>query len=61
MNGERVRLNKRLIPAANLPSGRAYSYLDRTARRGKNARYWIQAVNLDGSRSWYGPARVARR
>ena len=57
IDGRRVRVNKQLIAASNRASGASYSYLDRSARRG--TRYWIQAVNLDGSRSWYGLARVA--
>ena len=53
VNGKRVRVNQRLIRT----HGRgAYSFLDR--KPAKAARYWIQAVNLDGSRSWHGPARV---
>ena len=58
LDGRRVRVNKQLIAARNRASGASYSYLDRSARKG--TRYWIQAVNVDGSRSWFGPARVAR-
>ncbi len=63
-NGKRVRINAKLIQG----KGRGvYTFLDRKAPNGKSVRYcksvryWIQAVNLDGSRSWYGPARVVRR
>jgi hypothetical protein len=58
LNGRRVRVNKRLIAAHNRGSGASYSYLDHKARKG--TRYWIQAVNVDGTRSWYGPTRSAR-
>ena len=58
VNGARVRVNRGLIAGKG---GGLYSYLDRKAPSGKTLRYWVQAVNLDGSRSWYGPARVARR
>jgi hypothetical protein len=61
VHGRRVRVNKHLIRAASASAGHAYSFLDRTAPRTKALRYWIQVVNLDGSRRWYGPARVARR
>jgi len=57
VNGRRVRANPKLIPG----KGRGlYSFLDRKAPKSKTVRYWIQAVNVDGSRSWYGPARVLR-
>ena len=58
VNGKRVRVNRTLIAA----KGRGgYSFLDRKAPRGaKGLRYWLQVVNLDGSRTWYGPARVLR-
>jgi hypothetical protein len=38
----------------------AYSFVDRLAPKRSATRYWVQAVNLDGSRSWYGPARLTR-
>lgn len=57
VNGRRVRANARLIAARRLGS---YSFVDRGAPRAKVVRYWVQVVNLDGTRSWYGPARVAR-
>ena len=57
VNGKRVRVNSKLIAG----KGRGlYTFLDRRAPKGKTVRYWVQAVNLDGSRSWYGPARIAR-
>ena len=59
VNGRRLRLGKRLIAASAGASGRSYSDLDRGLRR-RAARYWIQAVNLDGTFGWFGPARVAR-
>lgn len=54
---KRVRVNGRLISA----NGRgAYSFLDRKVPKAKTVRYWVQVVNLDGTRRWYGPARVLR-
>ncbi len=38
----------------------SYSFLDRRAPKGTSVRYWIQEVAVDGSRIWYGPARVPR-
>ena len=60
LNGRRVRVDRKLVPARSA-SGRTYSYLDRRAPRSRALRYWIQVVNLDGSRQWYGPARVIPR
>ena len=58
VNGKRVRANAKLIAG----KGRGiYSFLDRRATKGNAVRYWIQAVNLDGSRRWHGPARVSPR
>ena len=53
-NGQRVKLNRRLIPGRRT-GGRVYSWLDRAAPRQGRIRYWLQAVSLDGTRSWYGP------
>jgi hypothetical protein len=58
--GHRVRLNAKLIPAANGTGGHVYTFADRKAPRSGLSRYWLQAVNLDGTRRWCGPA-VARR
>lgn len=53
--GHRVRVSTNLILAKGHGT---YTFLDRSAGRGKTVRYWIQEVGLDGSRAWYGPARV---
>lgn len=60
--GRRVRLNRSLVagsalfagPATRLSAGRSYVYWDRAARGGIH-RYWLEAVDLDGSSQWYGP------
>lgn len=52
--GKRVRVS-RLIAAWG---GGSYSFLDRRAPNRVTVRYWIEAVNLDGSRRWHGPARL---
>jgi subtilisin-like proprotein convertase family protein len=57
-NGRRVRVNTSLIGAHGRGS---YSFLDRSPARGRVTRYWLQVVDLDGSRSWYGPARLVLR
>jgi len=52
-NGARVRLNRASIAARGGVGGRSYSYLDRSAPRAHHGtRYWLQVVNLDGSRLW---------
>jgi hypothetical protein len=55
VRGHRVRLNRLVITAKNHAA--TYSYLDRTASK-RPGRYYIQAISLDGTRSWFGPARV---
>ncbi len=57
VNGRRVRVNRRLIAAKGRSS---YSLLDRRASKTKSFRYWIQVVDMDGSRRWYASARVLR-
>lgn len=55
---QRVRVDRRLIAAR----GRGgYSFVDGRAPSGKSVRYWLQVVDVDGARTWYGPANIARR
>jgi hypothetical protein len=61
--GKRIKLNQRLIPAASLLGGAApyrYSFRARiaSARLAATSRYWIQEVELDRTRNWYGPVRA---
>lgn len=61
--GKLVKLNRALIPSVfgGTAKSHAYSWLDRRAPRGSGKlRYRLQAVSLDGSRSWVGAATVAR-
>jgi hypothetical protein len=55
-----VRLNAKLI-ASKGAGANSYSFSYRPPE-GKPApsRFWLQTNNLDGSRSWYGPARATR-
>jgi hypothetical protein len=53
----KVKLNRSLVRAKGGVAGAKYSWLDRSAKRG--GRYWLQAVNADGSRSWYGGVHSA--
>ncbi len=57
VGGRVVKLSRRLIAARG---GGVYSYVDRSARPKQPARYWVQAVHVDGSRTWHGPVRVRR-
>ena len=57
VGGKRARANAELLVAARR---HWYSFVDRQIRRTAGVRYWIQIVNLDGSRSWHGPAGVER-
>jgi hypothetical protein len=58
--GKRVRVNVHLIPAEIAVTGRRYSFLDRRPPAHGAIRYWIEAVNTDGSRNWRGPVPVVR-
>jgi hypothetical protein len=57
-HGKRVRINRVQVPAASLRgrTSAAYSLLDRVPASTKAARYWLQAIEMGGSRTWYGPA-----
>lgn len=57
VQARKVKLNRSLVRAKGGVAGAKYSWLDRSAKRG--GRYWLQAVNADGSRSWYGGVHSA--
>jgi hypothetical protein len=62
-DGKLTRLNRTLIPSVfgETASGQTYSWLDRGGSRvNGNLRYRLQAVNLDGTRSWVGATAVPR-
>jgi CSLREA domain-containing protein len=61
-SGALKRLNRALIPSTTgaTTRGHAYSFLDRSAPRGK-ASYRLQAVNRDGSKSWIGSTETRAR
>ncbi len=60
-DGQRVRLNPSIIAGSalfvgsntELTAGRSYSWLDPHAKAG--AQYWLEAIDLDGSRQLHGP------
>ncbi|MFN2469243.1 MAG: hypothetical protein ABR521_14070 [Gaiellaceae bacterium] len=56
--GKRVRLSRRLIPASGGAAGRTYAFRERRPDRG--ARYWVQALGVDGARHWLGSTTVGR-
>jgi hypothetical protein len=58
--GTLLKLNRTLIPSVfgGTATGHSYSWLDRSAQKGA-AKYRLQAVDLDGKRSWVGSASVA--
>ncbi|MFY9607466.1 MAG: C25 family cysteine peptidase [Blastocatellia bacterium] len=63
----RTRLNSQVLagsallagPTLNLKSGRSYSWAD-TGPADKNARYWIEDIDLNGRSSWHGPVSIDR-
>jgi hypothetical protein len=60
VHGRRVKLNRRLV-AAKRAADAAYTFRYRARAGNKPAAcFWLQIVNLDGSRHWYGAATVPR-
>ena len=57
--GQRVSVNKRMVPALGRVSGGSYSFLDRHAPKHRALRYWLHDVDVSGSGTWHGPVRVA--
>jgi hypothetical protein len=61
VRGTRVKVNRRIIPSRASVGGAVYSFLDRRApRNARGLRYWLQVIDLDGTRTWKGPIRVGR-
>lgn len=61
--GRFVKLNRTLIPSVfgGTATGYRYSWLDREApRQARALRYRLQAVSLDGKRSWVGTTTLTR-
>jgi plastocyanin len=63
VRGTRRKLNRSLIFGGSVSghaiTGRSYRFLDRRApRKVGGLRYWLQEVELDGTRTWYGPTSV---
>jgi Peptidase family C25 len=65
--GKRTRLNEQMLagsgllvgPSINLKSGHSYGWTD-SSPAGKNTRYWLEDVGLDGRSTWHGPFGVDR-
>jgi hypothetical protein len=56
-SGER-QVNRALVAASGGVGGARYRLVDRGTRPGVSYTYRLQIVNRDGTRSWYGSARV---
>jgi hypothetical protein len=58
--GQRTRLNKRLIPSQMSGSvmGASYSFLDETAVPSRTYYYWLEDVDVHGMTGTHGPAEV---
>ncbi len=62
-SGNRVLLNRSLIagsalfagPSTVLSAGRSYTFWDPGTRNFAPSVYWLRAIDLDGSATWYGP------
>lgn len=62
VGAKRVKVNRSLISSKGASAGHSYSFLDRSLKKSQRAkvRYWLQEVELDGSRSWLASARPFR-
>jgi hypothetical protein len=64
---KRTRLNDQVLggsallvgPSTNLRSGNSYAWTD-PSPVGKNTRYWLEDLGLDGQSTWHGPFNVDR-
>ncbi len=62
VRGKRVKLNRTLIAAKRSMTGASYALRYRVPNGQKApTHFWLQTVNLDGSRTWSGVAKIARR
>lgn len=61
LKGRMTKVNRTLIPAIGTFAGAAYRFLDKSARRDRTYTYRLQAVNVDGSKDWYGRVTVRAR
>jgi subtilisin family serine protease len=65
--GPQTRLTADLIPSAmpGSPMGASYQFVDDTASAGQTYTYWLEAIDLEGQSTFYGPVsatvRVVRR
>jgi hypothetical protein len=65
--GKRTRVNPSVIagsallagPKTRLTAGLSYAWLDRSAKRGDAARYWLEDIDLDGTHQLHGPITPA--
>ena len=63
LNGNRSRINPSIIagsalltgPATALSAGHSYRWVDDSADAHSTATYWLEDIDLDGSRTWHGP------
>ena len=57
LTGRQIKLNASLIPSQGpgSPTGYIYSFTDRAVRAGRTYYYWLEAVDVYGTTSRYGP------
>jgi hypothetical protein len=60
-SGTLRKVNRALIAAKGAVTGASYRFVDRSTRAGVVYTYRLQLVDVDGTRSWYGSARVRAR
>lgn len=56
-----TKVNKVLVAAKRRAAGAAYTFVDKTARKGVAYRYRLQVVGLDGTKAFRGTVKVKAR
>jgi hypothetical protein len=68
-NGRRTKLNSSILAGSALlagghtvlTAGHAYSWLDDLPGANRATAYWLEEIDLNGKRTWYGPATPTTR
>jgi hypothetical protein len=58
---KKVRLTRSMVRASGNGRGHTYTYIDRTARKGKTGPYYLEVVQRSGSKIMFGPALKTAR
>ncbi|MGA9772812.1 MAG: C25 family cysteine peptidase [Blastocatellia bacterium] len=67
VRGKRTRINSQMLAGSalmvgagtHLKSGRSYAWAD-DLPKGRDARYWLEEIDLNGQSAWHGPVGIDR-